>query len=89
MTRIFLQLAALFFGVTHAEQQQYLNVTALTGKNNVSVLECWQLKTPFVTSDVSGIVGTQTLDMGGVSNATYAILPARFDGGLHNAPFKQ
>ncbi|KAI0898278.1 hypothetical protein F4806DRAFT_493938 [Annulohypoxylon nitens] len=89
MTRILLRLAALFFGVTRAEQQQYLNITALTGKNNVSVLECWQLKTPFVTSDIPGIVGTQTLDMGGVSNATYSILPARFDGGLHNAPYKQ
>ncbi|KAI1096278.1 hypothetical protein F5B19DRAFT_438584 [Rostrohypoxylon terebratum] len=88
--RLSLTLAALFFGMTRAEQQQQpLNVTALTGKKNVSVLECWQLSTPFVTSNVSGVVGTHTLELGAASNATYTILPIRFEGGLHNAPFKQ
>ncbi|KAI0842020.1 hypothetical protein F5Y06DRAFT_258836 [Hypoxylon sp. FL0890] len=74
-------------GAAHAEQ--FLNMTTLTGRDNVSVLECWQLTTPFVKSDVPGVSGTQTLNMGDLSNATYTVIPPRFDGGLHRAPFKQ
>ncbi|OTA53601.1 hypothetical protein K449DRAFT_426673 [Hypoxylon sp. EC38] len=87
MALILALLGALMLGVAHA--QQFLNLTTLTGRNNVSVLECWQLTTPFVTSDVPGVVGSQTLFMGGTANATYTVIPPRFDGGLHRAPFKQ
>ncbi|KAI2468053.1 hypothetical protein F4781DRAFT_283509 [Annulohypoxylon bovei var. microspora] len=87
MARLFDLFGAVLLGVAHAEQ--YLNLTTLTAKNNVSVIECWQLSTPFTTSDTPGVVGLQMLDMGGVVNATYTVIPGRFDGGLHNAPFKQ
>ncbi|KAI1415963.1 hypothetical protein F5Y13DRAFT_206897 [Hypoxylon sp. FL1857] len=87
MARLFALLGALMLGVAHADQ--FLNLTALTGRDNVSVLECWQLTTPFITSDVPGVSGTQTLDMGDLANATYTVIPPRFDGGLHRAPVKQ
>ncbi|KAI1500081.1 hypothetical protein F5X99DRAFT_256809 [Biscogniauxia marginata] len=69
--------------------ETYLNLTAITGRGRVSVLECWRLSAPFATSDVPGISGTQALQLGDLANATYTVLPARFDGGLHNAPAKQ
>ncbi|KAI1382131.1 hypothetical protein F4677DRAFT_400981 [Hypoxylon crocopeplum] len=87
MARLLVLLGALLLGVAHA--QQFLNLTTLTGRDNVSVLECWQLTTPFVTSNVPGVTGTQTLELGDLANATYTVIPPRFDGGLHNAPVKQ
>ncbi|KAI0004005.1 hypothetical protein F4779DRAFT_81257 [Xylariaceae sp. FL0662B] len=75
--------------LTAARAASYLNLTTITGRNNISVLECWQLKTPFASSDVPGVAGTQTLQMGDTENASYGIIPPRFDGGLHNAPAKQ
>ncbi|KAI1143574.1 hypothetical protein F5Y05DRAFT_409019 [Hypoxylon sp. FL0543] len=87
MARISALLGALMLGVAHAEQ--FLNLTTLTGRDGVSVLECWQLTTPFVTSDVPGVSGTQTLNLGDLANATYTVIPPRFDGGLHRAPLKQ
>ncbi|KAI1487452.1 hypothetical protein F5X96DRAFT_650019 [Biscogniauxia mediterranea] len=78
-----------------SSSSSYLNLTAITGHNRVSVLECWQLADPFATSDVPGVAGTQTLGLGGggggglAGTTTYTVLPPRFDGGLHNAPAKQ
>ncbi|KAI1340403.1 hypothetical protein F5Y15DRAFT_380578 [Xylariaceae sp. FL0016] len=72
-----------------AVAQTYLNMTSITGRNSISVLECWRLETPFETSNVPGVIGTRTLNLGDATNATYTVLPSRFDGGLHNAPVKQ
>lgn len=80
-------LGALLLAVARADQ--LFNITALTGRGGISVLECWQLTTPFVTSDVPGVIGTSTLELGDMANATYTVIPPRFDGGLHNAPVKQ
>ncbi|ORY66521.1 uncharacterized protein BCR38DRAFT_299111, partial [Pseudomassariella vexata] len=66
-----------------------LNITALSAHNSVSVLECWQLSSPFVTSDEPGRVGTQSMSLAQLGNATYDIIPARYDGGLHSEPRKQ
>ncbi|KAI1385089.1 uncharacterized protein F4822DRAFT_417266 [Hypoxylon trugodes] len=87
MARLSALFSAFLLGVAHADQ--YMNLTTLTGRDNVSVLECWQLSTPFATSDVPGVAGTQTLELGGLANATYTVIPPRFDSGLHNAPVKQ
>lgn len=87
-----LLLLQLLFFANKACAELYLNMTVITGNNDISVLKCWQLTTPFATSDVPGVVGTQTLGLGplvGGGSATYTILPPRFDGGLHNAPVKQ
>ncbi|KAI0600180.1 hypothetical protein F4775DRAFT_546534 [Biscogniauxia sp. FL1348] len=74
---------------TSSASTSYLNLTALTGRDRVSALECWQLADPFATSDLPGVVGTQSLGLGDLANGTYMVLPPRFDSGLHNAPAKQ
>lgn len=66
-----------------------LNITALTGRNNVTVLECWQLAAELTPSTIPGRIGSLALPIGNVTNASYGVLPPRFNGGLHNAPRKQ
>ena len=63
----------------------YLNLTAIGAANGESTLECWRLG-PFASSSVPGTTGALNLFFGNMSNATYTVLPPRFDGGLHNAP---
>jgi len=65
-----------------------LNLTAISASNGASVLECWQLP-GFVSSSVAGTVGALNLFLGDLSNATYTVIPSRFDGGVHNAPAPQ
>lgn len=54
-----------------------------------SIIECWQLCTPINISTQPGIQGAALQALGHVGNASVAILPPKFDGGLHNAPFNQ
>lgn len=54
-----------------------------------SIIECWQLCTPINISTQPGIQGAALQALGPVGNASVAILPPKFDGGLHNAPFNQ
>lgn len=67
----------------------YLNLTAISAANGESTLECWQLSTPFTVSNQAGTSGTAIDHLGDVANATFTILPARFNGGAHNAPSVQ
>jgi len=66
----------------------YLNLTAIGARNGESVLECWEVG-PIVKSSVPGTSGASSLFFGETTNATYTIIPPRFDGGLHNAPAVQ
>lgn len=66
-----------------------LNITAITGKDGVSVLECWTMAAKFVTSTQAGTVGAANLALGNLANATFTVLPPHFNGGEHNAPFVQ
>ncbi|KAL8317561.1 hypothetical protein RB597_001111 [Gaeumannomyces tritici] len=65
-----------------------LNVTAIGAADGASTIECWQFG-PFVSSSVPGVAGALGLFLGSASNATFTVIPARFDGGLHNAPVPQ
>ncbi|KAK3389695.1 hypothetical protein B0H63DRAFT_103156 [Podospora didyma] len=65
-----------------------LNLTAIGAANGESTLECWRLD-PLVSSSTPGTAGALALFLGGMANATYTVLPPRFDGGLHNAPALQ
>ena len=67
----------------------HMNITALAGKNGISVLECWQLITPFTVSNTAGTSGTAIQQLGDVANTSYVIIPPKFDGGLHNGPVNQ
>ncbi|KAJ9318308.1 hypothetical protein DTO271D3_1565 [Paecilomyces variotii] len=71
-----------------------LNVTVLGARNNRSTLECWALEPGFKTSTESGTAGSMSLNLGplggqSAGNSTYAVIPAKFDGGRHNAPTPQ
>lgn len=66
-----------------------LNITAIGAANNASVLECWQMGTPFESAAILGITGSKTAVIGNAANISYTVLPAAFDGGLHNASLKQ
>lgn len=66
-----------------------LNVTALGAANGASTLACWQMDTPFSVATAAGIAGSATLRLGSVADLVYTVIPAGFDGGLHNAPYNQ
>ncbi|KAN0087150.1 hypothetical protein V8E54_000838 [Elaphomyces granulatus] len=70
-----------------------LNITTLTAENGFSVLECWSLVPGFTTSHQAGTSGAASIGIGelgsSTANATFSIIPARFNGGIHNAPAAQ
>ncbi|KAI0031127.1 hypothetical protein K488DRAFT_87129 [Vararia minispora EC-137] len=63
-----------------------LNVTTLATIAGKSVFQCWALASGFTKSSQQGTVGAEILQLGNLSNASYSILPARFDAGQHTAP---
>jgi hypothetical protein len=65
-----------------------LNLTTISASNGASTLECWQLP-GFKTSAQAGTSGALNLFLGELSNATYTVIPSRFNGGIHNAPSAQ
>ena len=67
----------------------FLNLTAISASNGHSTLECWQLTDPFAVSNTPGTTGTAIQQLGNASNASFTILPPKFDGGAHRAPAVQ
>lgn len=91
MTRasvVALLLQSLFF-IAVAQEERHLNITAIGAANGRSTIECWQITRPFDISTDPGTAGTAAQQLGDLTNLTLTILPPRFDGGLHNAPFVQ
>lgn len=79
-----------FATIPETEVPGTLNITALTGENGQSALECWQLERRFDVSDDPGTKGTAVLPLDGLrGEAKYSVLPPNFNGGLHNAPVAQ
>ncbi|KAI1077723.1 hypothetical protein F5B20DRAFT_551140 [Whalleya microplaca] len=74
---------------TVAAQSTSLNVTAIAGVGGRSVLQCWQMRTPFAISTDAGTAGVARADLSDVRDLAYLILPSNYDGGLHTAPAKQ
>ena len=72
-----------------AAKPELLNVTAISAENGQSIFECWQLEAPFVESTQAGTDGAVFAQLGRAANATFTILPSKFNGGLHNAPCVQ
>ncbi|KAK7987187.1 hypothetical protein PG996_006212 [Apiospora saccharicola] len=66
-----------------------LNITAIGASAGKSTLECWQLDAPFAVSDTPGTRGSAAANLGNVTNFGFGVIPANFDGGLHNAPANQ
>ena len=68
------------------ETPEKIKITAITAANGASMLECWELSAPFQVSSEAGVVGAAFAPLTDAGNVTYAIIPPKFDGGLHNAP---
>ncbi|KDQ13225.1 hypothetical protein BOTBODRAFT_33831 [Botryobasidium botryosum FD-172 SS1] len=63
-----------------------LEITAIAAKDGVSVFECWALEPGFLQSAQPGTVGAEILQLGNLANASYSVIPPRFNAGAHNAP---
>ena len=61
----------------------------VTNAQNHSTFECWQFVEPVTISSVSGAEGAAVFSFPNTKQADYTTIPARFDGGLHNAPVPQ
>lgn len=72
-----------------AQSKERFNLTAIGAANGKSTLECWQIKRPFDVSTDPGTAGTKAQQLGDLTNLTLSVLPPKFDGGLHTAPFVQ
>lgn len=65
-----------------------LNLTTIAAVNGSSVLQCWQFP-EFMASAQAGTAGALNLFLGDMANASYTVVPPRFNGGLHTAPSAQ
>lgn len=81
-----LPTAALLAVLLQPSVALQLNITALSAANNASILECWQMDTPFTISTQQGTSGSAQLQLGNTSTMSYSVLPAEYDAGVHNAP---
>ena len=67
-----------------------LNITTIAANaQKESVIECWQLTAPFIASAAAGTSGAIFAQLGQTGATSYGLIPAQFDGGLHNAPVVQ
>ncbi|KAI1481656.1 hypothetical protein F4774DRAFT_17580 [Daldinia eschscholtzii] len=73
---------ASIFGMAHG--QLPLNLTAMSGRNSISVFECWQLTLPLGKK-----YGVDMFLMGDTESASYYLVPPRYDAGRHPGPAKQ
>lgn len=68
---------------------QPLNITILTGNaNKASIFECWSVA-DLKVSATPGIQGALIASLTPGTALNLFSIPARFDGGLHNAPVIQ
>lgn len=69
-----------------ADAPKNLDITAISARNGASTIECWRMVTPFVVTSQAGVSGVAFTQLGKTGNLSYAIIPAKYDGGLHNGP---
>jgi hypothetical protein len=67
----------------------YVLAPALLTHNNRTIIQCWNLTSPFTRSSTPGVIGAQVATVANTTNLAYTILPPRFHGGLHTAPVPQ
>ena len=73
-----------------AASPKTLNITTIAANaQKESVIECWQLTAPFITSAAAGISGASFAQLGETGATSYGLIPAEFNAGLHNAPVVQ
>jgi hypothetical protein len=74
---------------TSASAPTYLLAPALLTHNNHTIIQCWNLTSPFTRSSTPGVTGAQVATVANTTNLAYNILLPRFSGGLHTAPVPQ
>ncbi|KAL1629236.1 hypothetical protein SLS56_005459 [Neofusicoccum ribis] len=68
----------------------YLTATAIvTNAQNNSALQCWEFADPLEVPTTPGIAGALRFRFNVSAATELAVIPPRFDGGLHNAPQPQ
>ncbi|KAK0513388.1 hypothetical protein JMJ35_004374 [Cladonia borealis] len=73
-----------------AADPKTLNITTIAANaQKESVIECWQLTAPFIASAAVGTSGAIFAQLGETGATSYGLIPAKFDGGMHNAPVVQ
>ena len=73
-----------------AASPKTLNITTIAvNAQKESIIECWQLTAPFITSSTAGVSGASFAQLGETGATSYGLIPAEFNGGLHNAPVVQ
>ena len=83
-------LSATASNPTYGSTPRTLNLTTIaTNSEKESTIECWQLDAQFVASSAAGTSGAVFAQLGLTGATSYGIIPAEFDGGLHNAPVVQ
>lgn len=65
-----------------------LNLTTIVARDGRSILQCWSIS-GFMQSATAGTAGALNLFLGETTNASYTVIPPRFNGGLHTAPAPQ
>lgn len=84
-----LQLSAIMATNDVKGAPENLHITAISASNGVSTLECWRLAAPFVVSSQTGVAGAAFAQLGKAADISYAVIPPKYDGGLHNGPRNQ
>jgi len=64
-------------------------ISALSAINGSSIFECWAINPGFTVSSQQGTSGAAIMQLGGLANASYSVIPPHFDAGLHQAPNNQ
>lgn len=73
-----------------ATDPKTLNITTIAANaQKESIIECWQLTAPFIASAAAGTLGAIFAQLGESGATSYGLIPAEFDGGMHNAPVVQ
>ncbi|KAI0179818.1 hypothetical protein GGR52DRAFT_568589 [Hypoxylon sp. FL1284] len=81
-------LAALMPATASAADTIKLNVTAISARDGVSTLECWQMDRPLEIPTQSDLPGSIRGVLSNVSTVTYTVLPPKYDSPVHPAPTK-
>lgn len=81
----------LIFSLTAATKAVNLNVTALTHRDDLSILQCWRLEPPFnIPKSGGGPIGAAVASLGTVGGkASFIIQGPGTVGGYKNAPTPQ
>ncbi len=75
--------------VTTARGELIYNITVFAEHDGISVVECWELADPSITSHVPGWIGVQSLDLDEIDVIHFDAVPSRHSGSTGSAEEEQ